>query len=426
MHDINFIRQNTDLFDAHMKRRKINIVALDILKIDKLRRDSQTELQNLQAIRNEKSKHIGILVASGDKGQVARIANEVSDLKQQLAQLEENEQKLSFQLNEILISLPNILSPDVPDGASEDENILLRVVGEPAKFDFNALEHYELGSDLNMIDFEYAAKLSGSRFVTLSKDIARLERALGNFMIDTHTTKHGYDEYQTPVLVKEKALFGTGQMPKFEEDLFKTTQSHFLIPTAEVTLTNFASDSIFSSRDLPKRLTAWTLCFRSEAGAAGRDTRGMLRQHQFYKVELVSITKPSESDAEHLRMLDCAENILKALELPYRVVTLCSGDTGFGAIKTYDIEVWMPGQNKYREISSCSNCGEFQARRMNAKMRSDTHKKNQYIHTLNGSGVATGRALIAVMENYQQADGSIKIPEVLQPYMGGKKLITKN
>ena len=374
-------------------------------------------MQEVQARRNAAAKEIGKAKASG--GDADALIREVADLKGTAQELEARERDLQDELDTALSVLPNILADDVPDGASEDENVELRRVGDIPTFDFKPKEHYELGEALGLMDFETAAKISGSRFVVTSGQIARLERALAAFMIDVHTLEKGYLEVSPPVMVRGDSLFGTGQLPKFEEDLYKTGEGHYMIPTAEVPLTNLVRDSILSEDDLPKRFTAHTLCFRSEAGSAGKDTAGMLRQHQFAKVEMVSITTPEQSAKEHERMTACAEDILKRLELPYRVVVLCSGDTGFGARKTYDIEVWLPGQDSYREISSCSNCGDFQARRMKARYRPEGEKGTQFVHTLNGSGLAVGRTLIAVMENYQQADGSIKIPDILVPYMGG-------
>ncbi|MGB1360528.1 MAG: serine--tRNA ligase [Alphaproteobacteria bacterium] len=426
MHDLKFIRENPEQFDNEMARRGLDKQSPAILELDKERRDTQTEMQELQATRNAKSKEIGVMKANGQDADAEKIMQEVADMKDELQGLENKERELSEKLTYQLSTLPNIMYPDIPEGADEEDNELLRTVGDIPSFDFEAKEHWELGENLGMMDFEYSAKLSGSRFVTLNKELAQMERALATLMLDTHTTEHGLTEYQTPVLVKQDALMGTGQLPKFEEDLFKTTADHYLIPTSEVTLTNFANDTIFEQSELPKRMTAWTLCFRSEAGSAGRDTRGMLRQHQFYKVEMVSIVEPDKSDEELERMTGCAENILKKLKLPYRVVKLCTGDTGFGARRTYDIEVWVPGQDTYREISSCSTCGDFQARRMKGRYRKKGEKGTEFVHTLNGSGLAVGRTLIAVMENYQNADGSITVPDALQPYMGGKTVIKKD
>ncbi len=428
MFDIKYIRDNPQDFDAAMARRSIEPQSASILSIDEERRGIQTDLQTLQQERNEKSKEIGKVKAAGGDAQEAMDA--VSALKDKMSELEEVERVLGEQLKDILSGLPNIMKDDVPDGADEDENVEIRrwfpnEENEPRVGKNAAKEHYEIGEALGMMDFETAAKLSGSRFVLLTGKLVKLERALAQFMLDTHTDKNGYTECSPPLMVKDNAVYGTNQLPKFKEDLFQTTRGDWLIPTAEVPLTNIVADEIIDDDTLPRRYTAFTPCFRSEAGSAGKDTRGMLRQHQFYKVEMVSIVKPDESDAEHERMLGCAQGILEALEIPYRTVVLCSGDTGFGARKTYDIEAWLPGQNAYREISSCSTCGDFQARRMNARFKEKGDKKTQFVHTLNGSGLAVGRCLIAVMENYYNAeDGSITIPEVLKPYMGGLDKIT--
>lgn len=428
MFDIKYIRDNPQDFDAAMARRSIEPQSASILSIDEERRGIQTDLQTLQQERNEKSKEIGKVKAAGGDAQEAMDA--VSALKDKMSELEEVERVLGEQLKDILSGLPNIMKDDVPDGKDEDENVEIRRwfpdgEKEPRVGQNAAKEHYEIGEALGMMDFETAAKLSGSRFVLLTGKLVKLERALAQFMLDTHTDKNGYTECSPPLMVKDNAVYGTNQLPKFKEDLFQTTRGDWLIPTAEVPLTNIVADEIIDDDTLPRRYTAFTPCFRSEAGSAGKDTRGMLRQHQFYKVEMVSIVKPEESDAEHERMLGCAQGILEALEIPYRTVVLCSGDTGFGARKTYDIEAWLPGQNAYREISSCSTCGDFQARRMNARFKEKGDKKTQFVHTLNGSGLAVGRCLIAVMENYYNAeDGSITIPEVLKPYMGGLDKIT--
>lgn len=417
MLDLKWIRENPQEFDAAMARRGLSSQSDALLNLDAERRKVQTEMQEVQSRRNAAAKEIGKAKATG--GDADALIAEVADLKGAAQELEARERAMQADLETLLSGLPNILDPEVPDGEDETGNVELRRVGEIPSFDFTPKEHYELGEALGMMDFETAAKLSGSRFVVTSGKIARLERAIAAFMLDVHTLEKGYLEVSPPVMVRGSALFGTGQLPKFEEDLYKVGEGQYLIPTAEVPLTNLVADSILSEADLPKRFTAHTLCFRSEAGSAGKDTAGMLRQHQFTKVEMVSITTPEQSKAEHERMTACAEDILKRLGLPYRVVVLCSGDTGFGAQKTYDIEVWLPGQNCYREISSCSNCGDFQARRMKARFRPEGEKATAFVHTLNGSGLAVGRTLIAVMENYQQADGSIRIPEVLVPYMGG-------
>lgn len=417
MLDLKWIRENPQEFDAAMARRGLSSQSDALLNLDAERRKVQTEMQEVQSRRNAAAKEIGKAKATG--GDADALIAEVADLKGAAQELEARERAMQADLETLLSGLPNILDPEVPDGEDETGNVELRRVGEIPSFDFTPKEHYELGEALGMMDFETAAKLSGSRFVVTSGKIARLERAIAAFMLDVHTLEKGYLEVSPPVMVRGSALFGTGQLPKFEEDLYKVGEGQYLIPTAEVPLTNLVADSILSEADLPKRFTAHTLCFRSEAGSAGKDTAGMLRQHQFTKVEMVSITTPEQSKAEHERMTACAEDILKRLGLPYRVVVLCTGDTGFGAQKTYDIEVWLPGQNCYREISSCSNCGDFQARRMKARYRPEGEKATAFVHTLNGSGLAVGRTLIAVMENYQQADGSIRIPEALVPYMGG-------
>ncbi|MAZ76593.1 MAG: serine--tRNA ligase [Micavibrio sp.] len=427
MHDLKMIRDNPEDFDKAMARRGFEAQSPAILALDEERRGVQTELQELQAKRNEESKKIGEIKKSGGDAQEAMDA--VAALKTQMGELEEKERTVANSLNQHLAGLPNIMADDVPDGADEDENVEMRnwmpASGEPRIGKNAAKEHYEIGEALKnpdgtgMMDFETAAKLSGSRFVVLNSKLARMERALAQFMLDTQTDKNGYTEVSPPLMVRDETMYGTGQLPKFGEDLFKTTRGDWLIPTSEVPLTNIVAQEIVDEGTLPRRYTAFTPCFRSEAGSAGRDTRGMIRQHQFYKVEMVSITKPEESEAEHERMTGCAESILQALELPYRVVTLCSGDTGFGARKTYDIEVWLPGQNMYREISSCSNCWDFQARRMNARYKPEGEKKTQFLHTLNGSGLAVGRTLIAVMENYYDPeDGGVFVPDVLKPYMG--------
>ncbi len=427
MFDLKAIREAPEGFDKAMARRGFEPQSPAILKLDEERRAVQTELQTIQQERNEKSKEIGKIKSQGGDAQEAMDA--VSALKDKMGDLEEKDRALGEELKTLLSGLPNIMKDDVPDGADESENVEVRVWGEPKnKFGANECpEHYEIGEALGMMDFEVAAKLSGSRFVLLNSKLARLERAIAQFMLDTQTEKNGYTEVSPPLMVRDQTMYGTGQLPKFGEDLFKTTRGDWLIPTAEVPLTNIVAEEIIDADYLPRRYTAFTPCFRSEAGSAGKDTRGMLRQHQFYKVELVSITQPEESDAEHERMTQCAQGILEALEIPYRTVVLCSGDTGFGARKTYDIEAWLPGQNAYREISSCSTCGDFQARRMNARFKAKGDKQTQFVHTLNGSGLAVGRTLIAIMENYYDpADGGIHIPDVLKPYMGGIEKITKD
>lgn len=418
MHDIRFIRENPDAFDAALGRRGLDPLAAEILDIDARRRALQGQLQDLQSRRNVASKEIGARKGRGEDAN--DLIKEVAGIKADMPRLETEEGELAAALDGRLMELPNILDADVPEGTDESENKLLRSVGDIPEFSFTPKDHVVLGEGLGQMDFAMGAKLAGARFVVLSGQLARLERALAAFMLDTHTAEFGYQETLPPYLVNSTAMTGTGQLPKFGEDLFRADDK-WLIPTAEVPLTNIAANEIVEAGSLPMRFTAHTPCFRSEAGAAGRDTRGMIRQHQFSKVELVSITHPDRSAEEHERMTGCAETILKRLGLPYRVMMLCSGDTGFGAQKTYDIEVWLPGQDEgrgmYREISSCSNCGPFQARRMKARFR-DEDGNTQFVHTLNGSGLAVGRTMIAVLENGQQEDGSIRLPEVLHGYMG--------
>ena len=421
MHDLRWIREAPEDFDAAMARRSLSPLSSEILELDARRRRMQTELQEMQARRNEASKEIGQKKRAGESADT--LMAEVAQLKDRMAAVEEEERGVGHALDRLLAGLPNALAAEVPDGPDESANEVLRVQGDKPQFDFAPKEHFELGEGLDGLDFEAAAKLSGSRFVVIKGQVARLHRALAQFMLDLHTREHGYLEVQPPLLVRDHVLFGTGQLPKFGEDQFRTEEGYWLIPTAEVPLTNLVAEEILDQADLPLRFTAHTPCFRSEAGAAGRDTRGMLRQHQFEKVELVSITLPEQSEAEHERMTACAEEVLKRLGLHYRVVVLASGDTGFGARKTYDLEVWLPGQGAYREISSCSNTGAFQARRMKARYRPEGEKGTRFLHSLNGSGVAVGRALIAVLETYQQADGSIRVPEALRPYLGGQEHI---
>ncbi len=417
MHDIAFIRSDPDAFDTALGRRGLAPQSPDILALDSRRRELQTRIQQMQARRNEASKLIGQAKAKGQDAQP--LLDEVAQLKSALPAAEAEEAELERQLTDLLASLPNLPAPEVPDGADEHANVELRRAGEPPRHNFPIKSHDEIGVALGMMDFEAAARLSGARFVVLRQGLARLERALAQFMLDLHTTEFGYTEVQPPFLVRDTALYGTGQLPKFAEDQFRTADGYWLIPTAEVPLTNLAADQILDAEALPLRFTAYTPCFRREAGAAGRDTRGMIRQHQFPKVELVSITRPDQSEAEHERMTACAETVLKRLGLAFRTVVLCTGDMGFGAAKTYDIEVWLPGQGAYREISSCSNCRDFQARRMKARFRAAGDKGTTFVHSLNGSALAVGRTLIAILENYQQADGSVAIPPALQPYMGG-------
>ena len=421
MFDIRWIREEPEAFDAALKRRGLDPLSADVLALDTRRREAQTALQTMQTLRNEASKAIGD--AKRKDEDASELMAEMAALKDKMTAAEEAERQLGAELLDILSCLPNAPLPEVPDGADETANVCLRSHLEPRQFDFASKEHYELGEALGLLDFEAAAKLSGARFAVMRGKLARLHRALAQFMLDLHTTEHGYTEVAPPFLVRDEALYGTGQLPKFADDLFRTTHGLWLIPTAEVPLTNLVADEIIAAEALPLRVAALTPCFRSEAGSAGRDTRGMLRQHQFEKVELVSITTPEESADELERMVGCAENVLKRLGLPYRTMVLSTGDIGFAAAKTYDVEVWLPGQDAYREISSCSNCGDFQARRMRARYRPAGDKGTRFVHSLNGSGVAVGRCLIAVMENYQQADGSIEVPEALRPYMAGLEVI---
>jgi len=422
MLDIKWIRENPQSLDKALAARGAEKRAQFILELDEKRRGHIAQLQDMQTSRNRLSKEIGQAMAAGNPAQAEVLKQEMADLKDGLAAGEEESRRLNAAFEEAMAELPNIPADDVPLGRDEKDNVEIHRFGEPPAFDFAAKEHFELGEKLGLMDFERAAKLSGARFTVLSGALARLERALGRFMLDMHTNEHGYTEISVPLLVRDEALFGTAQLPKFAEDLFQTTEGRWLIPTAEVPLTNLAAGEILEQKQLPLRFTALSPCFRSEAGSAGRDTRGMLRQHQFWKVEMVSVTAAEESEAEHKRMTRCAEQVLEKLNIPYRTVILCSGDMGFSARRTYDIEVWLPGQKQYREISSCSTCGDFQARRMNARYRRG-EKQVEFVHTLNGSGTAVGRCLIAVMENYQQKDGSIRIPAALQPYMDGLKQI---
>lgn len=471
MHDIKAIRENPAEFIARLARRpaykgEAGNIAGDILSRDKELRALQTRLQEAQARRNEASKLIGAAKAKKDEAGASALMAEVAGLKEEIQSGELRERELKKALEDIVATLPNLPADDVPPGEDEHANVEVKARAFGARPGVNnPKEHFDLGEALGMMDFERAAKVSGSRFVFLKSGLARLERAIGNFMLDTHTEKFGYTEVQPPLMVRDEAATGTGQLPKFKDDLFSAYrevslyermeraaeryfQEHpksgfavasllsdwnaepnqdrlWLIPTAEVPLTNYVNGEILDESALPMRMTAWTPCFRAEAGAAGKDTRGMIRMHQFSKVELVSITTPEQSEAEHERMTDCAQEILKRLGLHHRVVTLCTGDMGFAAKKTYDIEVWLPGQNRFREISSCSNCGDFQARRMNTRYRPKDSKNTRFVHTLNGSGLAVGRTLVAILENYQQPDGSIAVPDALKPYMGGLERITK-
>jgi seryl-tRNA synthetase len=456
MYDIKWIRENAETFDRGRARRGLEPISAQLLAFDDSRRAAIGALQKAQERRNAASKEIGAAMKAGDSARAEALKAEVAEIKENWPALEEAERYAIAELDNALASIPNTPLDEVPDGADENDNIEVARWGEPRAFDFTPKEHFEIGERLGLMDFETAAKISGARFVVNKGGLARLERALAQFMLDLHTNEHGYMEVSPPLLVRDDAMFGTAQLPKFREDQFVATnelfvseafnqavdefdkgtlpegrdvqtrtgqlmqgKNYWLIPTAEVPLTNLVRESILDEAQLPMRLTAGTYCFRAEAGAAGKDTRGMIRQHQFYKVELVSITTPEASLEEHERMTGCAEKVLQLLELPYRKVVLCTGDMGFASQKTYDLEVWLPGQGKYREISSCSVCGDFQARRMNARYRSAESKGPRFVHTLNGSGVAVGRAMVAVLENYQQADGSVDVPRVLRPYMGG-------
>ncbi|MDI6837015.1 MAG: serine--tRNA ligase [Rhizobiaceae bacterium] len=425
MLDIKWIRENAEALDAALAKRSAEPQAANLIALDEKRRSVVQSLQDMQSRRNAASKEVGAAMAQKNMELAEKLKAEVAHLKDSMPAAEEAERQVSAELTDALSRIPNIPLDDVPVGQDEHGNVVKRVVGEKPGWNHAAKEHYEIGEALGYMDFERAAKLSGARFTVLTGQLAKLERALGQFMLDLHTTEHGYTEVSSPLMVRDEAMYGTGQLPKFAEDLFKTTDGRWLIPTAEVTLTNLVSGEILEQEKLPLRFTALTPSFRSEAGSAGRDTRGMLRQHQFWKCELVSITDAESSIAEHERMTACAEEVLKRLGLHFRTMTLCTGDMGFGARKTYDIEVWLPGQNTYREISSCSVCGDFQARRMNARYRGKDDKGTTFVHTLNGSGVAVGRCLIAVMENYLNEDGSIAIPDALLPYMGGLKRIEK-
>ena len=416
MHDIKKIRENPSDLDELLAKRKHPPVSNQIIELDEKNREIIGELQVIQEERNAKSKLIGEYAANGKNDEAAKLKAEVTSLKDKMQELENSQREKQEELNTVLSSLPNNPADDVPVG-DESLNKEIKLEGNKKEFTFTPKEHDELGENLNMMSFEQATKISGARFVVQSGLIARMERAISNFMLDLHTNEFGYTEMNVPILVKDQSVYGVGQLPKFKDDLFKTTDDYWLIPTAEVPLSNMTRESIIDILDLPKRYVSHTPCFRSEAGAAGKDTRGIMRQHQFYKVELVSLTSESLSKDEHERMLSCAEEVLKRLNLHYRVVILSSEDMGFAAQKTYDIEVWLPGQKAYREISSCSNCGDFQARRMNSRYKED--KETKFLHTLNGSGLAVGRTLISILENYQNEDGTIQVPDALIPYMGG-------
>ncbi len=425
MLDIKWIRDNPAALDAALAKRGAEALSASVIALDEKRRSLVQSVQDMQSRRNSASKEIGAAMAQKNTELAEKLKAEMATLKETLPGAEEEERKISAELTDMLSRIPNIPLDDVPVGKDEHDNEVKRVVGDKPGWNHAAQEHYEIGEALGYMDFERAAKLSGARFTVLTSQLARMERALGQFMLDLHTREHGYTEVSSPLMVRDEAMYGTGQLPKFAEDLFRTTDGRWLIPTAEVTLTNLVAGEILDQDKLPLRFTALTPSFRSEAGSAGRDTRGMLRQHQFWKCELVSITDADSSIAEHERMTACAEEVLKRLGLHFRTMTLCSGDMGFGARKTYDLEVWLPGQNTYREISSCSVCGDFQGRRMNARYRNASDKTLNFVHTLNGSGTAVGRCLSAVIENYLNEDGSITVPDVLLPYMGGITRIEK-
>lgn len=423
MHDLKFIREHPEQFDAGLQSRGLAPMSGEVLRLDAQRRAFVTQLQELQKARNDASKQIGAAKGKGDDTAAQTLIDAVADLKQRLQDGEVREREIQAELDTLLSGIPNLPLTDVPHGADEKSNREVRRHGAPPQFSFAPKEHFDLGEGLGLMDFETAARLSGARFVVLKGVLAKLERALAAFMLDLHTEHYGYTEIAPPLMVRDNAMFGTAQLPKFADDQFRTTNDMWLIPTAEVPLTNLVRESILSEADLPLRFTAFTPCFRAEAGAAGRDTRGLIRMHQFAKVEMVSIVTPEQADTEHERMTACAEEVLKRLGLHYRVMLLCTGDMGFAARKTYDLEVWLPGQNAFREISSCSQCGDFQARRMQARYRPKDDKNLLYVHTLNGSGLAVGRTMVAILENYQQADGSIVVPDVLRPYMGGMEVI---
>jgi seryl-tRNA synthetase len=424
MHDIRAIRENPDAFDAAMARRGLSGVSAEVLSLDEARRSAILAAETAQSDQKKAAKEVGAAKGRGDEAEFERLRALVAAKKDEVGAMQAEAKAKDEALTELLLGLPNMPYADIPDGADEDDNVEIRTWGEPRKLNFEAKEHFDLEGVKPSMDFEMAAKLSGSRFMVLSGAVARVHRALAQFMIDTHVDEHGLTEAWTPVLVREDMMVGTGQLPKFGEDSYQTTNGWWLVPTAEVPLTNTVNGEVVEEVSLPHRYVAHTQCFRSEAGSAGRDTAGILRQHQFEKVEMVSIVHPDESEAEHARMTRCAEAILEKLELPYRTVVLCTGDTGFGARRTHDIEVWVPGQNMFREISSVSTCGDFQARRMNGRFKPADGSKPRYVHTLNGSGLAVGRALIAVLENGQQADGSVELPAVLHGYLGGKSRLT--
>ena len=418
MHDIRAIRETPELYEAAWAAKGRSGAAALAVELDARLRAAKLALETAQSRRNDASKLIGQAKARKDEAEAERLMTEVEQVKGVLTEQAEVERAAAAELHDLLAGLPNIPLPDVPAGAGEQDNVEVRRWGEPFAIS-SPKDHVDLGERLGLVDFQAAARMSGARFVVLKGQVARLERAIGQFMLDLQTREHGYTEVSPPLLVNDAAAYGTDKLPKFAEDLFQTTDGRWLIPTAEVPLTSIVMDQIVAEEALPLRMTALTPCFRSEAGASGRDTRGMIRQHQFYKVELVSITAPEKSEEEHERMVGCAEAVLKALDLPFRTMLLCNGDMGFGARKTYDLEVWIPSEGRYREISSCSNCGDFQARRMNARTKKASEKGTRFVHSLNGSGLAVGRTLVAVMENYQDENGRIAIPQALQPYLHG-------
>jgi seryl-tRNA synthetase len=426
MHDIKAIRDNPQAFDVGLARRGLTPLSASLLVLDEQKRETMQKLQDAQSRRNALSKEIGMAMGKKDVALAEKLKAEVAGLKDAITQGEEQERVQTKALNDALAVIPNIPLAAVPDGKSEHDNVEVRKWGEKPVKNFEPQQHFDIGEGLGLMDFEIASKLSGARFVVLKGALARMERALAQFMINLHTDEFGYSETYAPYMLREEAMYGVGQLPKFEEDLFKTTSGHYLIPTAEASLTNLVREQVLDEAKLPIRMAAYSPCFRAEAGSAGRDTRGMIRQHQFSKVELVSITTPEQSDAEHERMTGCAEEVLKRLNLHYRTIVLCTGDMGFGSRKTYDIEVWLPGQNAYREISSCSQFGDFQARRMEARCKAADAKQARYVHTLNGSALAVGRTMVAVLENYQNDDGSVTIPDVLRPYMGGMTVIKRS
>ncbi|WP_170528924.1 serine--tRNA ligase [Ruegeria arenilitoris] len=420
MHDIRAIRENPAAFDAALARRGEAPVSSDLLRLDESRRAKILAAETAQAEQNKASKEVGAAKARGDEAEFQRLRALVAEKKAEIARMQTEAKDIDALLTDQLVRIPNLPAEDVPDGKDENDNVEVKRWGTPRDYDFEPKEHFEIASVQNGMDFETAAKLAGSRFVLLSGGVARIHRALAQFMLDTHTNENGLTEVNGPVLVLSEMMQGTGQLPKFGEDSYQTREGWWLIPTSEVSLTNIVNNCVIEESYLPRRYTAHSLCFRSEAGSAGKDTRGMLRQHQFEKVEMVSVTHPDKSDDEQQRMLRCAEGILEKLGIPYRTVVLCTGDMGFGARRTFDIEAWLPGQNTYREISSVSTCGDFQSRRMNARFRPEGGGKPEFVHTLNGSGLAVGRCLIAVLENGQNADGTVTLPEVLSPYLGGK------